>query len=361
MRRMRASVLVAGGLAAAAAAWVASGQIGGTGAGAPEPGAAPPAAPVASVRVREAFAAQRRRWVSISGRTEASRHVVVRAETGGPVARVALSDGDRAVAGDLIARQDAEDRRARLAEARALVRQRRIEFDASTRLGEKGFRSETRIAESHARLESAVAREEVIRVDIDRTAVRAPFEGVIEGSRVEIGTYLRPGDPVASLVDLDPVLAVGSVSERQVSHVRPGMLGTVRTVGGDEVRGTVRFVASVADPVTRSFRVEMEAANPGGAIRAGLTVEMVLELPPARAYLIPPSVLTLETDGRIGVRVVDPSDVVRFVPVAVAGDAVDGIWVSGLADGMRVITVGHEFVKAGQRVRAVMESAETAS
>ena len=79
------------------------------------------------------------------------------------------------------------------------------------------------------------------------------------------------------------------------------------------------------------------------------------------AHLISPAVLTLADDGRVGVRIVDAGDVARFVPVEILADSEEGVWVSGLEHGDRLITVGHEFVKDGQKVRPVAESAETAS
>lgn len=358
---MRASVLTAGALAVGVAAWIASGQLDGIGAETVRPETPSPPTPLVSVRVREAASALRERGISVNGRTEASRQVVLRAETGGPVARILSPEGARVAPGDVIARQDVEDRAARLAEADALVSQRRIEHEAARRLGEKGFRSDTRVAEARARLEAAEAKAAAVRVDLGRTVIRAPFEGVIEELPIEIGAYVRPGDPVASLVDLDPVVAVGFVSERRIGHVVPGMSGSIRLVDDGVAGGRVRFVASVADPATRSFRVEMEVPNPDGRIKAGATAEIRLSLPPAKGHLLPPSVLTLADDGRIGVRVVGRGDVVAFVPVSVVGDSPEGMWVSGLRDGMRIITVGQEFVKSGQRVRPVEETAETAS
>ena len=163
------------------------------------------------------------------------------------------------------------------------------------------------------------------------------------------------------IVDLDPLLAVGYVSERDVALVSLGSPGRVRLVDGTARDGKVRYVATVADPETRAFRVELEIPNPGNAIRAGLTGELRLPLPTASAFRISAAVLTLADDGRVGVRIVDAGDRVAFVPVRILMDSGDGIWVQGLRDGDRLITVGHEYVTTGQKVKPVPETAETGS
>ena len=77
--------------------------------------------------------------------------------------------------------------------------------------------------------------------------------------------------------------------------------------------------------------------------------------------MLSPAVLTLADDGRIGVRTVDNLDIVRFRPVSILTQSADGVWVSGLVDGEKLITVGHEYVRAGQKVRPIAEGTVTGS
>ena len=120
----------------------------------------------------------------------------------------------------------------------------------------------------------------------------------------------------------------------------------------------IRFIAAVADNETRSFRVELEIPNPDHRMRSGLTGELTLPQSPIRAHVVSPAVLTLADTGQIGVRDVDSADIVRFVPIKILSDSTEGLWVSGLKDGQRLIVVGHEYVKAGQKVQAVRVTAK---
>lgn len=362
---MRASIVIAGVLAIGAGAWIASGQFDKGSKTANANGAAvetpAPAAPLVSVRIRKTFAAARQREIIINGRTEESRRVTLRAATAGPIDSVPVKEGRMLKRGDIVTRLNVEDRTALLAEAEALVKQREIEYKAASRLAKKGFRSDTKLAESRAQLDAARARTKSMRIDISRTKIRAPFDGVLEDRYVETGDYVKVGDEIATIVDLDPVLAVGFVSERDITEVKVGAKASVELVDGRWAEGIIRYVATVADSETRSFRTEVEIANRDGNIRAGLTGRLRIPLSTIMSHLISPSILTLADDGRVGVRIVNADDVVEFIPVRILSNSNEGLWVSGLENGHRLITVGHEFVKSGQKVRAVPETVETAS
>jgi len=127
----------------------------------------------------------------------------------------------------------------------------------------------------------------------------------------------------------------------------------VRLVSGQTANGRVRFVSRMASPTTRTYRVEVEMANPDGAIPDGITAEVAIPLAAAAASRVPRSALTFSSAGELGVRTVDASDTVAFVPVSVVEDEQSLMWVAGLADGARVIVQGQDFVREGQRVEVI--------
>jgi multidrug efflux system membrane fusion protein len=352
------SVVIAVGIAVVAGIWVVSGQFGSRERPAKATGAEE-AAPEQTmpVRVRRLAPAERPRDIVVNGRTEASRTVIVRAQAAGRVVEVGAAQGARLAKGAAIARIDAEDRKAWFAESQALLRQREIEHQASLQLATKGFRSDTKVAETKAQLDAARARVERMRLDLAHTEIVAPYRGVLERRHVEVGSYVKEGDNVATVVDLDPVLVIGFVAERHVGLLRPGMAGEASLIDGWRIGGAIRYVAAVADATTRTFRVELEVANPEFSVRDGLTAELRIALPPILSHRVPPSVLTLAADGVVGVKLVDGERRVVFAPVRILADAADGVWVEGLAGESTIITVGHEFVTVGQRVAPVPDSA----
>ncbi|MCP5374044.1 MAG: efflux RND transporter periplasmic adaptor subunit [Hyphomicrobiales bacterium] len=360
---MKSSYVIAGILALAVGGWIASGQFDGNAAegdGKAESAAtdvpAAEAKPV-KVRVRLIQGQQRVNELVLFGRTEADRKVDMRAETAGSVSEILVKKGDAVKEGQILLRLAMEDRPARLKQAEALVQQRQIAYDAAIALSEKNYRSKVKLAEEKANLEAAKAALENIRTDIGHTRIRAPFAGVIDDLPLEIGDYVKVGDQAVRLIDLDPILVVGEVAERDVQRVRPGAVAHARLVTGQEVAGTVRFVSKMGTQSTRTFRVEVAVENPGGEIAEGLTAELRLPLSTVIAHLVSPAVLTLDDNGTVGVKTVDDQDTVRFHAVELVADTSEGIWLKGLPEAARVITVGQEFVSAGQKVVPVPETA----
>lgn len=307
------------------------------------------------VRVRRSVAVPHADLLLLTGQTEPSRHATLRAETAGRVVEVEAREGTHVTAGNVIARLEPGDRQARLEEASALLEQRRIEYEASRRLSDKGFQSQTRLAEAKAALESAQAQLRRIELDIERTEILAPFDGVLQERMVEVGDYVGIGDPVAVFVDLDPLVAVAQVSEREISGIAPGIDGEVRLVSGESASGTLRYVSSVGSEGTRTFRIELEMPNPDDRLAAGMTSEIRLPIRIVEAHAMSAAALTLDDEGVVGVKSVDAEDRVRFHPVQVVADGADGIWVAGLPRELRIITVGQEFVLPGQTVIPVPE------
>ena len=356
--RLRTSYLLAGAIALALAGWLASGQIGGTRSAPETPAAAAGAAErVSSVRVRELVAEPIQREIVINGKTAPAREVTLRAEASGRVEQIGVERGALVAAGDVLIRLDPRERRAMVEEAEATLAMREIEHAAAQRLGEKGFQAETKVAEANANLEAAQAALARARVELGHTEIVAPFAGVLDRRPVEIGDFVDVGDPVATVIEQDPFLVTGEIAESEVGHLAVGMPGRARLVNGDVVEGRVRYIGAQSDPATRTFPVELEVANPNGRFAAGVSAELRLDLGRALAHRVPASLLALNDAGELGVKAVGADERVVFYPAEVVRAEADALWLAGLPEQVRLITVGQGFVRAGDRVRAVPEGA----
>lgn len=315
----------------------------------PAPTAA--AATTPEVVVTQLPAEEVTRTITLFGRTTPARTVELKAETTGRVVAVGAARGTRIAAGALILRLDDADRLARLTQARATLRQRELEFEGQTKLKPSGYISDAKLAESQAQLETARAELRRAELDIARMTVRAPFTGALQDRFVEEGDYVSPGTRVASFVDEQTLVVAASVAENQVAALRRGLAGEARLATGERVRGTLRYVAPVAEGKTRTFGVELEIPNPSGSLRAGVTAEVDVPVGKVRAHRLAPSLLTLDDGGAVGVKIVDATGRARFVPAQVVRADAAGTWVTGLPDPAPVITGGQGYVKAGDAVR----------
>lgn len=289
--------------------------------------------------------------VSVRGRTEANRSVVVRAETAGPVAATPAREGSFVGKGAVLCRISTDARQASLDQARALQKTRELEKQASDRLAAQGYRSQTQVLQAQANLDGANAQVRQAEVLLDQVNIRAPFSGVFDRREAEIGSYLAPGGACGTMIQLDPLVIIADVAERDVGGIQIGSSAVATLTTGERLSGRVRLVARDADAATRTYRVEIEAANPGGRVRSGLSAQVRITTGAGPAHLVPSTTLVLDSAGRQGVRHVVAGDRVAFAPVTVLDETPEGLWVVGLRGPARVITVGQSYVSEGQKVR----------
>jgi len=345
-----------------------------------------------AVMARASVAQNIENAVLLRGQTEAARDVIVRAETGGTVVSEPLRKGAQVDQGTLLCRLDpgtrgatlaeaearlAEARArvpeaaARVAEAEARVHEAEINQIAASQLSEGGFASATRVANAEAALSSAkatlsaaksglesagagirAAEATVDRAqdDLGKLEISAPFSGLLESDSAELGSLLQPGDPCATVIQLDPIKLVGFVPETQLGLIEVGANAGAQLASGEDLRGKVTFLARSADETTRTFRVEVTVPNPDWTLRDGQTAEIVITGGGMRAHLLPASALTLNDRGVLGVRIIDAESRAQFAAVTVIRDTVNGVWVGGLPETADVILIGQEYVIDGVRV-----------
>lgn len=350
------SWLMSAGIAVLVAAWLFSGQLGG------EPGEAPVTelTPVAratqsSVRVRTQSAEEIMRTIVVNGKTAPARIVDLAVETDGRIEFVGVQRGASVRRGEVIVRLDERDRRARLAQAEATVKQRQVEFEGRQQLMTESYVSEAQLQEAIAQLEAAKTELTRAKLDLDYMSIRAPFGGALQARHVEVGDFVSRGDPIARFVDNRTIIVSANVSEFDAGYVITGQAAQARLATGETVHGKIRYVAPVADEATRTFEVELEIDNSDGQLRAGGTAELRIPAEHVLAHRVSPSLLTLDDAGNIGLKIINDSGEVEFVVADVALSTNEGIWVVGLPETATIITVGHGFVAPGSMVNAVAE------
>lgn len=361
---MDAKVLIALSLTGAVALWMVSGTLVVSGA-TDEAAVRPPAERAEAdagpyrVRARVAEAVDRARTLTMRGRTRADAIVAVASETLGQIVERPVGRGSRVDVGDVMCRLDPGVRQAQLDQAEAEMRRAELENTAASKLLGRGYESEVRVAETFAVLDAARALVAAARLELSRTTIVSPVEGVVQEPIADVGSTLAVGDVCATVVDADPIVVTGQVSERDVTDVRTGISAAISLQTGETVEGTISFVSRTAAPETRTFTVELTVDNPDRLLRDGVTAETAIPLEPVRVHRLSPGVLTLSDEGEVGVRVVDESSTVRFMPVAIAMQDTDGFWVTGLPDRVTIITVGQDYVVEGQPVEPVLADPTT--
>lgn len=308
--------------------------------------------PPPKVRVARMSADQVSREITLYGRTEPDRLATLRAEVKGQVTDIYVKEGQSVKAGQKLLSLDANDLEQRLASARASLKQREIELDGAKRLGSKGYQSQATLAQAEANVEAAKAQVENLVLAIENTLIVAPFDGVVNERFVEVGDLLRDGDEIAVVVDLDPLVVSADVTESHIQGLSIGQYATGRMVSGQQIEGNIRYISSISNMGTNTFKIEVEVPNTDHQLVAGMSTELAIPLQQTMAIKITPAVMALDEQGNLGVKTVI-NEYVKFVPIDMVKSDSEGVWLAGLGDEANVITLGHGFVRDGDKVEVV--------
>lgn len=347
---------------AVAAAWVLSGEFSSIGsaaqdgeAGTPqaEQPAAAPAKVLRTVAVMQPEFIQHNRIIRVSGVTAPDKRTTLATRSAGILGSLKVEKGDKIQSGDVVLVLDGAEKASMVETAKAVLDQRQKEAENIERLVKNGIVPTTQSDNARSALASARSQLEAAQADIDRLTVVAPFSGVIDQVMVEEGSWLPSGEAVAVLLQLDPVVARGEVSERDIEHVSVGSEADVRLISGEIVPGSVRHVSLEATPDTRTFPIEIAIANPDNRIPAGMTAEIMIKSEPVSAVRLPRSVVTLDVAGNLGLRIVKPDGTVGFVPIDLIDDSPEGLVLGGVPRDAKIIVAGQDLVSEGETVNAV--------
>lgn len=292
------------------------------------------------------------------GQALPDRDTMLRAETTGDVAEVFVRKGQDVEAGAPIARLDPTNSDAELARAREELARTKRDFDNATQLLERGVGTADRVSQTQAAFVAAQAQVTQAEEAAKALTITAPFAGRVETLDLDEGEYVSAGAEVGRLVDITPLTVAIQVPQQSLNLLKVGQSAKVRFITGEERDGELTFVGTSAASETRTFLAEVEVANDDGAIPAGISAEVIIPTGEAKAHFLSPSIVSLSTEGTLGVKTVDDQAVVEFFPIEIVKAQIDGIWVTGLPDTIDLITVGQGFVSAGETVAPSMAEQE---
>ncbi len=306
---------------------------------------------------------------SITGTIQPERRADVRAEISAAVLQVHRENGDVVKHGDALVRLDDTAIRDALASAQATERSSAQALEQALRQLERvktlrasGMASAQALDDAEVRrngaqsdLEAAKARVVLARQQLDRTNVRAPFDGVVSERKVSAGDTASPGKELLKVIDPTSMRFEGLISAENVGSVKAGQPVTFRVNGyGDQdFQGKVRRVDPSANPTTRQVAVLVDFAGKQQPKLAGLYAEGRIETETSTGLTIPATAIWRDGDKASAWRV--GQDKLSKIAIKVGErDPRTGDYVlkSGLAEGDKVIRYPSAMLKDGQPVQA---------
>ena len=156
--------------------------------------------------------------------------------------------------------------------------------------------------------------------------------------------------PNVNAQQINPIKIQGYLSEFDVNKVSLGTKAIIENTNSLKKNGVISFISPSAETSTRTFEITIEADNADLSFKSGITTKITIAGSELKAHKIPPSILTLQDDGTVGVKAVNDENIVIFYPTTSVKDTIDGIWVSGLPDKVNLIVTGQEYVTVGESV-----------
>lgn len=244
------------------------------------------------------------------------------------------------------------DRIEQAQKAKALLKQREIEYDSSHKLNKKGYGAQIQVEAAFTALQSAKADLKRLELDLENTAVTSPIDGYIDKINANEGDFVNAGQKIADVVNFDQILVVLYVSENEVNKIELGSTAQINLLDRKELAGEVSFISKIAEPKIGSYRVEVKVTNNKMISLQGLTANVRLPSGERFAYKVPSSALSLSDEGALGIKIVDDNNYVVFAPIEIVDHESDGVWIVANNEGkpIKLIVLGHLFVKPGDKV-----------
>lgn len=319
-----------------------------------------PAVPVEAVAARqdaiEAF-------YSATATLEADGEAAVVPRVSGRVVALAVEEGDRVAAGDVLARIDDERLKLELARAQAELNRLRQDLERQRKMHQRNMISTEALEQLQYQYEAQEAAIGLARLELSYTAITSPIDGVVSERMIKVGNTVSTTEPVFQVTALDPLIATLHVPERELARLAPGQTAALRVdaIPGERFVGVIDRISPVVDAASGTFRATVELRDASGRLRPGMFGRFDIVYDRREdVVLVPVEAVRIE-DGEASVFVVaDGRAERRGVEVGYRNNG-DYQIVDGIEPGDSVVVTGQASLKSGARVQVLDEPAPQAA
>jgi membrane fusion protein (multidrug efflux system) len=287
-----------------------------------------------------------RDWLDLVGQLESEASVIVKPEISGIIDTIEFVEGEPVVKGDLLVRLRDEEQLATLREADAKAQLAAEDFQRTQELAKQNVSAAVELDRARAEYKVTRAAVEIVRVALDRTQIRAPFDGVVGARLVSPGERVDDDTGLVQIDAIDRLQLAFAVPEIGVSAVRVGLTVTVSVAPypNEHFTGEVFFVAPALDPRNRQLLLKAWIPNPDRKLKPGLFANLKIQIAEREnAIVVPETAIVYDQQGPFVWRVLDGALAERS-PVEL------GVRRSGLRPGDRIVSAGTHKVTPGAKL-----------
>jgi multidrug efflux system membrane fusion protein len=283
-----------------------------------------------------------------------SAEVVLHARALGSVSRLLVPEGQVVKKGTPLIELSNELTHEKLIQAEANHEKAKLSYKGYQKLVENNHISKLKLNEAYAYLKQTEYALQQAKKYLSERYILAPFDGVINDYKVKVGELVYANGsiptPLGTFVQLDPLEIVVHANQQQIKSLKKGQRVEVNFAEGTTVESVVSSIEPNPNKILQTFAVHIFLENQKGHLKAGVSALAKIYLKEQNASFVPMSALVYEDSGKIGLKIVDAQNQVRFVPVSILKTEHNHFWVSGLHGDERVILQGHSYVNEGQKV-----------
>ncbi len=291
--------------------------------------------------------------ITLVGQLDSESSVEVQPELDGIIESIDFTEGQTVKKGDVLIRLRNAEQNAHVREARARAKLAEEIFRRITALAQREVTAQAEYDKASAELEVARAEVQLREVELEKTRVRAPFDGVVGSRRVSPGERVRRMTKLVRIDAVDRLQLVFAVPEIGVPFVRTGMPVKISVKPFPEIRfdGEVFFVSPTLDAATRRLTLKAWVPNPGRKLQPGLFANLEVELSMREhALVVPDSAVLVDQSGSFVWRV-DAGGKAMRAPVVVGLRKAARVEITGgLEPGDRIVSAGTQKVTEGAEV-----------
>lgn len=331
--------------------WLQKEGAGNATAAASAPAATPAASNKVKVEVSPVNSVKLERAISAVGTLRSHDSVMLRPEVSGRISEINFTEGGKVEKGQVLVRLDDSVAKARVQQARANLQLAGSQHRRSVELNKQGFVSRQARDEAASNLAVQQAAVALAEAELEKTAIQAPFNGLVGLRTVSVGDYVGPGTDLVPIEAVDPLNVDFRIPEQFLGSVAVGSRLHVSfdALAGFQREGTVGAISPQVDVGGRSLLLRANVPNPDDLLRPGLFARVQLELAEAQGLVVPESALAPSGDAQYVYRV--ENGVVKRVMVQIGqrmGAHVE--IVSGLNEGDDVVVSGLQKIRDGIEV-----------
>lgn len=290
--------------------------------------------------------------ISANGTLRADEAVELQTEVNGKIAALNFAEGQRVRAGEVLVKIDDTSLQAGLRRAEARLALAQFREKRLARLVAEGGVSRLEYDEAKGELDVLQAEADIIRAEIAKTGIRAPFDGIVGLRFVSVGAYVNPATRIATLQNLHTMKVDFSVPERYAPFVKPGAPVEFTVAGSSTIyEAKVVAVEPRIDVATRTILLRAVCRNPDLALIPGLFARIDFAVNQAQDALLVPAIAVVAGLEERYVFVAREEKAVRVRVRTGARTATQVQILEGLSPGDVVLVSGVQQLRAGLPVK----------